>query len=1275
MDICISLYRNSPKYYSTMEKIVAFIVRKHIALVAILLVLGAIPFFWFKPGEVNIGGDSSRLYFYDPLNYLKNLALYPIAPGQTGYEAVSYFFTPFVTLFIILKKIFVAPGLVTNVFHGFMLVTAFLFTYLSIVVLLRRNNINNRMFIFFAACIGGLFYIFAPPVLNWDKAITTHNQIFLNPMIFFLLLKFFITDNPFYLMAILLISFVFSTSFSFISAPALFSFYPFAFVYFFFYRKYIVQAPFRWKSLACFLLLFFAIQAFHLLPQFSVLVNRTSSEFERIFSPESASQGLDYFSSVYQEIRLSKNIISAVQIEKPLSLIDLLLFAFPIIVLVGFIVTPSYQSWRKHTKTHVLLTVIFIGALFFDTANVTNVGLTFYKLLFKLPGFSMFRNFYGQFLYVFIFYYALVIGYSLYNVLVVSVKKIRMILYLFFPVVLLLHGWPFISGYMVKLPVLGSKDVIVPQRVDPHFEKTLEYIRTIPIDAKFLTLPLTDFGYQMLAGVNGGLYIGPSMIGHLTGKNDFMGYNAFYPFQEIIFDRIKHKDFKSAQLILSLLNIRYVFYNSDSYIYDKFSGFPYSTVRKYFPDQQSVRDFISLLNVTPASQFSDKYHIYERPGALYLPSIYVATETMYWNRLFMDSVLRNFPVSDNRLAIYNRVGDVSINPDIERLYIEPENNSQYLDLFRHRKAKSALPHISRSLNWIFYPLVALKERNDLESYSLANDAFIDRSIFYADKRISELDKWKNEIPILGDVPSIEKSEKDWKEPTLLQFFRFKEYNWWEISLVRYRRIIWNLLTQLEKNNASKSSLLTVKTDLKGVLASQHRRLINLVKDSNRDKEEKRYLWNLIDAMYVDIGLQLQYEFPSATHGIYSIEGVPENALYNVFLEREGIDDYTTSDVELSYSGRKLTPRKESEGKLINFGEINLPTESTGSITLDVFEPRNLAKNAEWSSHDFTGENQEGNITLSIDNSVDSNLGGMTTKVLEWRPESYYLISLDYRTSGRTFMLQVYEKDGGADWATRQMVNDRLKSTEWSNFQAIVLSGDHAQSASINIFYDIERKEVENAITGPNPSIEVKNIFVSRILNPNIILRRKDVNTERQRVLPTIEFQKINPTRYKVKLSNVKEAFTLVLSQAFNEKWKLVDVGKDTDSFRGWASRQAGKMLQFVTAPFTSPAVDNVEEEYFGGIIREKTAQQDFLTNETFDTWGKEVVADNSHFHVNGYANGWYIRPENLGGRDNYEFIIEMTLQKRFYGSLAISLITFVGVFLAGIFFILHRHDQ
>ena len=1248
-----------------MEKIIAFMIRKHIALVAILLVLGAIPFFWFKPGEVNIGGDSSRLFLYDPLNYLKNLALYPIAPGATGYEAVSYFFTPFVTLFIILKKIFVSPGLVTNVFHGFMLVTSFLFTYLTIVELLRRNSVSNRTFIFFAGCIGGLFYIFGPPVGNWDKAITSHNQIFLNPMIFFLLLKFFITDNPFYLTVILLISFVFSTSFSYIAAPPLFSFYPFTLVYLFIYKKYIVQTPFRWKALVLFLLLFFAIQAFHLVPQLPVLLNKTSYEFKHVFTSEGVAYGLDFFNATYQGIKLSKNLASIGQMN-PVPIFQYVLFVFPIIIVLGLIVGSSDRSSIRQKLNHLFLTFILLIVLFFVTANITDIGLLFYQLLFRLPGFAMFRNYYGQFSYVFTFYYALVLGYSLYAILTVATKKIRILLYIVLPVILILHGWQFITGYMVKLPILGSKDVVVPQRVDPDFEKTLEYIRGIPTDGKFLTLPLTDFGYQMLAGANGGLYIGPSMIGHLTGKKDFMGYGAFTPFQEILFDRIKHKDFKSVQLILSLLNIGYVFYNSDSYIYDQFPGFPYNTVKKFFPTQQSVRDFIKNLDVTSESQFSDKYHIYERSDENYLPSAYIATDAMYWNALFIDLAINVFPLRDNRIAVINQIKDFAAMQDMETIYLESKNTSQYLELFVKRKSRYATPHISRKLSWLFYPLVALSERNDLRSYRLVNDAFIDRSIFYAEKRVRELDTWKNEIPLKGNVQSIKELDSTWKE--------LREYNAWEISLVRYRRIIGELLSKLEYKNESKYSTITIKKELKNKFVNHFTQLKGIVIQSNKNKREKKYLLDLIYGTYDDIQSELNFSLPSATKLAYGIEDAPINGAYEVYVDKKTLDGLEISDIELVYADQKLVAQKNSVGDWLNFGEVAISIDSPQLIVFNTLNPTNLAKNVQWVSPADIRENN-GNVTLSIDYAADDDFYGMTTEIKAWKPESYYLVSFDYQTYGNPFRVQTYELDKSTGSPAEQIMQDVLYTNVWKKYQAIIQSGDELRLAYLNILYDPKEKKEEISNTDNKPLIEIKNLSIAKILTPKMVLRRKIAAVPKQSTMPRIEFQKINPTRYNIKLTNVKEAFSLVFSQAYSMNWKLVDTRRPTKSFRGWVSRQSAKMLRFVTAPFVSPIVDSVAEEYYGGTVREKTSQQVFLTKETFDTWGKEVVADNRHILVNGYANGWYIGPEDFGGRDNYELVMEMTSQKLFYGSLAISLITFFGVLLAGVFFIIRRHDQ
>jgi len=46
--------------------------------------------------------------------------------------------------------------------------------------------------------------------------------------------------------------------------------------------------------------------------------------------------------------------------------------------------------------------------------------------------------------------------------------------------------------------------------------------------------------------------------------------------------------------------------------------------------------------------------------------------------------------------------------------------------------------------------------------------------------------------------------------------------------------------------------------------------------------------------------------------------------------------------------------------------------------------------------------------------------------------------------------------------------------------------------------------------------------------------------------------------------------------------------------------------------------------------------------------------------VNGYANSWYITPEDAGGKQDYELIIEFAPQRLFYKGLFISGITLAG---------------
>ena len=78
-----------------------------------------------------------------------------------------------------------------------------------------------------------------------------------------------------------------------------------------------------------------------------------------------------------------------------------------------------------------------------------------------------------------------------------------------------------------------SDNVRMTFAMDPKYEETLAFIRSLPDDGKILTLPLTDAYSQVLAGKNGGAYVGTSTISQLTGKKILMATRFLVHFRRI----------------------------------------------------------------------------------------------------------------------------------------------------------------------------------------------------------------------------------------------------------------------------------------------------------------------------------------------------------------------------------------------------------------------------------------------------------------------------------------------------------------------------------------------------------------------------------------------------------------------------------------------------------------------------------------------------------------------------------------------------------------------
>ncbi|MFA6973571.1 MAG: hypothetical protein WC238_02400 [Parcubacteria group bacterium] len=117
---------------------------------------------------------------------------------------------------------------------------------------------------------------------------------------------------------------------------------------------------------------------------------------------------------------------------------------------------------------------------------------------------------------------------------------------------------------------------------------------------------------------------------------------------------------------------------------------------------------------------------------------------------------------------------------------------------------------------------------------------------------------------------------------------------------------------------------------------------------------------------------------------------------------------------------------------------------------------------------------------------------------------------------------------------------------------------------------------------------------------------------------SVNFKKINPTKYRVHISNAKGDFPLVFLENYNQHWKTYAVDS-RDSIKG----------------------DVVNEKFW-------------------ETWFKDPINnDDNHLMANGYANSWVINTDEICSNDkfctqnsddsyNLEFLIEYQPQRLFY---------------------------
>lgn len=608
-----------------MKKYLIFLNSCIVYIIAFLLLF--LPFFWFQSGEIDVGGDGAKMFIYDPVNFIKNTGLYIISPNGSGVSIPHAYYLPFASLVAFLKMIFQSEHIISVFHNGVKLSIGFIAMYLIArelypILIGKKQEFSNelRNKEKYGAIITGLFYVFIPTMLrnnSYVNPLSIHDLVFLNPLMFFLLLRFFLTQKIVYLWFLILISFIFSHNFSLFAAPGLFSFFPLAICFLFIVVLLICRKKLPIKKMLLGIFFLVGVHAFHLVPELANVFESGSNLNTQAFNREAYQEQLEYFRAVLSfGNKLPLNILIPSENGG-----FRMFFAIvsPLIIFLGFL-----QN-KKRSTLFLTTALFFLLTLFLLSAKILYVGLKLYESLFLyIPGFVMFRSFEFHFLGVFSFFYSLLFGQAL-LLFILHFKKKQWIVTVSLILIYLIGGsWQFINGTLFNPIHIHTKNIGKHIVMDKRYEDTLSFMRKQTIDGRVLVFPFSDFNYQVVHGTGRGAYMGSSTVGQLTGIKDIAGYWHTVPFSDAFVTSIQKRDYKTLRKILGFLNVRYILHNQDPRVYDDyFLGRPYDYVKQVLPSsQKEYKEFIKPL-VKDTIFESGPYKVYLTDEKAYIPHIYI----------------------------------------------------------------------------------------------------------------------------------------------------------------------------------------------------------------------------------------------------------------------------------------------------------------------------------------------------------------------------------------------------------------------------------------------------------------------------------------------------------------------------------------------------------------------------------------------------------------------------------------------------------------------------
>lgn len=1161
-----------------------------------------IPFFWFPQNVIDLGGDSTRLYFLDPLQYIKHHALFGISPSGSATEVIGYYSLPYVSILFVLKSIFHSSNFLVSLYHGFTLLGGFLFVYLIVQNLITQKTEKKRFVVYYASILAGIVYIFVPSQIQyWEKVLMTQHQFFLNPLIFYLLLKYVKTKKNIHLYIITLVSFSFSQNFSFAGSPGFIAFFPISIIFLLCYSYFILKEKIKVKPLVFFAILIFLVHSFHILPTLISLFSIESSINSSIFSDSGKyDRGLSYFLGVLPQVAGSFSLLAIPQLGNFKNEYAGYII-IPIIICIAFILISGRKKKNpQETGLLSLLGVFFIFTYLLVSGNTINLWNDIYIFMFSIPGFSMFRSFYEKWNFVYVFYYSLLFGVaSIFIFEKLNKFKVKIIFFVI-SVFIVFGARNFINGQIVKNVLWQSNNVRIGIQLESHFIDSLYYLEEQNAVGKVLTLPLTDFQWQVVTGVNGGGYSAPSFVSFIAGKQDFSGLSEFLGFKDEIVAATVANDYTMISKLLGFLNINTIFLNNDPKIRNSFPTFPFEEADRYFPTNSAeYHNLISKLNVNKTKVFGQNIEIYQISDSYFSPTIYAAERIVLFSKKIDDwRIPLSLYENSSKLAVLEEktLSDFST----DDTFIETKPLRPYSTLVNNSSVdKEVFYQFSRfSLDSLFYPVTVLKEDYD---FKFANNDLdkLDIKLGQSTKRINEIETNFNTIKIEmnDDYYNNYKNESELKTELLN-----RNFNSFENVLARYSNSIEHAFKIIQSIDRSDEWKLQQKSRIHLYLVQHYKRIYDQLynQEGIKTDEEISYIQTLVDNVFEELDSMLKINFSDREFSEYNISELSDSQyipLVNNSLNQD------QENISLRYENVTFFPTQTN--KKIEWDEFNkilFSGQDTLTLETSTFDLSNKFDNL---------DDQED--SLNEESSIINEFGYEYKYTISRKTDGFYKISFDYQSQEIPFVIKVFQgkqlNDSNTD--NSLIYEEYLKKDKVTTYYSLVKLDPDADYLLIQLKPITDKKLAV---------VYLDNLKVKHVNQPKILL--KPVENTVLRTTPSITFLKINPSLYKVKATDVNNDYILVFNQAYNPRWKLYYEESDIENIR-WYKNIILSIKRF------------------------------FLS---------ERISEDSHFVVNGGVNAWVIKSENISNSTDH-IVIEHELQSIFYISAFVSLVSFVSTIL------------